>query len=431
MNRKIDKVFLIISIILGGIIALALNIGYGVSFGGFASRIPVVIIYLTVFVILIGIIIMFKTLRSEAFVNLKKVMSITLAALIAFIGCSALFEFLYELNFVKNKKYDTKNLQYVFLIDDSGSMDGNDPENKRYEAVEQIINNLEPTNEFAVYSFADETKKLTELGSTMSTNYKMPEYELYGGGTYMITAINDAIDDVADPKNVHTKMIILTDGVPSDRGFGFLFFSKANDDEVISRCRNENTSISSVGFGSPDEEFLTEMADSTGGTYVFSENLSSLVDNLDEIVNSKVNIKDKKRDLLGKREDGTASNVLYVILRILFLSLLGVLWSVIKLLMVGEKKFMRVSLIASIVLCALGAILLEVFTLMGLWAPLVRVIFGMLWGCTVIPIKFQIKEKLDDTLNRVSSVFDEAGKKSEGDSFQYNPQEVGGPKSFL
>jgi len=422
MKRKIDKVFLIISIVIGIILGVVEEILYKNEIIEFNSRIPCITLYLFVFALILGIILLFKGLRNSTYVNFGKVMLLTLVATIAFVGCSALFEFLYELGGDKPKQHQASELQYVFLIDDSGSMDGNDPDDRRYDAVESIVRNLTPTTQFAVYTFENETHCLTPMDSTNSSTYRFNHsIPSSGGGTYMITAIEDAMKDVCGKDDVHTKVIALTDGQPSDDGFGR--YSK-----LVRECVKEGVSVSSVGFGSPDESFLKELANSTGGTYVFSDNISSLTTNLETIVNAQTLPLGKNRDLLGYRLDSTYDSFLYGFLRVLFLILLGILWTIIKLLLVGERKFTQSSAVLSVILCSLAAILAEILLTVGLEDGPVRIMFCAMWACTLIP------EAIYEKANFGNSLHSGQGSRNTGDlmnDFNTKSQEVGGPKSFL
>lgn len=422
MKRKVDKVFLIVSVVVGIVLGIVEDALYKNKIIEFNSRIPCITLYLFVFALILGIIILFKGLRNSTFVNFGKVMTLTLIATIAFVGCSALFEFLYELGGDKPKQNQATELQYVFLIDDSGSMSGNDPDDKRYDAVEEIVKNLTPTNKFAVYNFADVTNCLTAMGTTNSSVYKFNDFvPTVGGGTYMINAIQDVIEEVCGNNNVHTKIIALTDGAPSDAIFGK--YSK-----MVRKCIEQGASVSSVGFGNPDENFLKELANSTGGVYVFSNNIASLTTDLETIVNAQTLPLGKNRDLLGYRLDSTYDSFLYGFLRVLFLILLGLLWTVIKMLLVGEKKFTQSSAIVSIILCSLAAILCEVLLLVGVDHTIVRILFCALWACTLIPEAIYQKTNLGNSLHSGQ------GNRNTGDlmnDFNAKSQEVGGPKSFL
>lgn len=422
MKRKVDKVFLIISTIIGIVLGVIEEFLYKNNIIEFKSRIPCIMLYLFAFALILGVILLFKGLRNGTYVNFGKVMLLTLISAIVFVGCSALFEFLYELGGDKPQQFQTSELQYAFLIDDSGSMGSNDGENKRYDAVEDIIRNMTSTNKFSVYRFADKVSCDTPLESIQSSTYRMSNnLNTVGGGTNLMAAINQVIDDIAESSNRHTKIIVLTDGAPTDNVFG-------RYNKTVKNAIRNNTSISSVGFGDPNEQFLTDLAANTGGVYVFSDNISSLTTDLETIVNAQTLPLGKNRDLLGYRLDSTSDSFLYGFLRVLFLILLGILWSVIKLLLVGEKKFTQYSAVLSGALCSVAAILCEIMLLFGLVDNIVRVVFCAMWACTLIP------ENVYEKTNFGNSLHSGQGNRNSMDlinDFNNKAQEVGGPKSFL
>ena len=421
MKRKTDIIFLIVSIIIGIVLGVLEESLYQMGLSFLGNRIMCVTIYLFVYALILGIILLFKGLRNETFANFKRVMGFTVLALVAFVGFTALFEFLYELGGNKISQKQASELQYVFLVDDSGSMSSNDEDNKRYEALEEIIGDMAPTNRFAVYAFANETECITPMESTNSLNYEYHLADDIGGGTYMLTAIDEIMKDVCNSKKVHTKLIVLTDGEPSDVGLG-------SEQKLIRNCIKNGMSVSSVGFGEADEEFLQELATCTGGTYVFSDNIENLTNNLDTIVKAQTLPLKANRDLLGYRLDLTYDSFWYGFMRVAFLMLLGGLWTVVKMLLVGERKYTKSAMVISLILCSLAALLCELFMLVGFGGGLVRVLFCGLWACTIIPEKVHKVADLGGNINRDSK--DKPGT-SLLDDFDSRPKEVGGPKSFL
>lgn len=422
MKRKSDKVFLIISIIIGVVLGITEELVYTNSIIHFKSRILCITVYLFAFALILGLILLFKGLRNSSYVNFGKVMLLTMIAAVVFTGCSALFEYLYEVGGDKPRKFKQSESQYAFLIDDSGSMELNDVRNERYDAVESIIRNMTPTKNFSVYRFADMVVCDTPMESSQSDTYQMSNsLSSVGGGTNLLTAINQVIADITESGKKHTKIIILTDGAPTD--FEFSLYNS-----TIKNAIQNNTAISSVGFGDPYEDFLTDLATNTGGMYVFSDNISSLTANLETVVNAQTLPVGKNRDLLGYRLDLTSDSFLYGFLRVLFLVLLGVLWSVIKLLLIGEKKFTQYSAVLSVVLCSVAAVLCEIMLLFGINSNIVRIIFCAMWACTLIPKNLYEKTNLENSL--LSGQRDSSSADLMND-FDNKSQEVGGPKSFL
>ncbi len=422
MKRRINKTFVIISMIIGLVLGIVLEGLYKNNIIDFKSRIACVTLYLLIFVITLGAILLFKSLRDSAFVQRSKVMLISFVTILAFVACTALLEFLYELGGNKVKTLEATELQYVFLIDDSGSMDSNDRQNARGDAVETIIKNMAPTNRFAVYKFESGTYCITAMESANSQSYEFDKRALHSsGGTDMLTAIQDIISDVCKDEAVHTKIIALTDGAPTDDGFG-------NYSKTVRNCITKGASVSSIGFGSPDEDFLEELARNTGGMYVFSDNITDLINNLETIVETDTLSIGKNRDLLGYRLDATYDKFLYGFMRVAFLIILGLVWTAIKYLLIGETRFTYTAAIISAILCAVAALLCELLLIAGATDSAVRIIFCILWACTLIPeIMCEQTEITSGQLHSKKGVktIDVPNK------FGQQTKEGGSPKSFI
>ena len=74
MKRKTDKIFLIVSIVIGAILGVVEEVLYKNEIIDFSSRIPCITLYLFVFALILGIILLFKGLRNSTYVNFGKVM---------------------------------------------------------------------------------------------------------------------------------------------------------------------------------------------------------------------------------------------------------------------------------------------------------------------------------------------------------------------
>ena len=77
-----------------------------------------------------------------------------MGALIIF-GVTAGWELLYETDIRLNavaKDVDT----YIFIVDDSGTMQDNDPTQTRFLAIEEFIQGKTDTTRYTVYTFSDD-----------------------------------------------------------------------------------------------------------------------------------------------------------------------------------------------------------------------------------------------------------------------------------
>ncbi len=422
MKRKFDVVFTIISIVLGGLLGVAVTCLYDAGRIAFTSRIPTVVLGFMAFILIMAIVLLVKGLTNGTFVHFGRVMAFTLAAFACFIGCSALFEFIYELGDNKPKSFNTTNVQYVFLVDDSGSMDTSDPSSERYAALESIVNNLNSDDKFAVYRFGSSIMCHTPLGQEQPGSYQISNSNLQsvGGGTALFGSIDYIISEVADPDNVHTKIIVLTDGAPGDSG----------EVQTVDNSKDNNTSISAVGFGSSGAKLLNDLANSTGGTFVYVDDISALTSNLETIVNAPIKPLAKNRDLIGARADATYDSFLYGFLRVLFLILLGGLWTIVKMLLVGEKKFTRFATVMSITLCIVAALLCEAMFYCDVFDGFIRVVFFALWACTLIPKK-AVEKGVNISTGSLDSDLTGRPPVKEDKSLYERPTVTGESKSFL
>ena len=378
IRKKFDTVFFIISLIAGALIWFGLEFLYRVNFSS-TNRILSILLYIAVFAIVMGLIILVKSKISDAYKDSSVVIKFTALALVLLLALTPLFEFLYELGDGIPKSNGAPSIQYVFLIDDSGSMGSNDPESFRYEAVKQIIKQLPADAQFAVYHFSENTECATTMGSMTPADYTPTSVIVDGGETNLRKAIEKSLSDVANPGSIHTKIIALTDGAPYDMRWG-------GKNKAIKTSLKKNASISSVGFGSPDQELMKDLADKTGGVYVFSDNIDNLLTSLQQVMAANVGDIDKDRDLLGHRYDMTAGHALYIFLRIFFLILLGVVWTVVKMALVGDKHFTWKMTFVSGGACAIAAVLVELMTAAGFADIIARFFFCVLWAMTPIEV---------------------------------------------
>ena len=320
-GRKVfDGALLLISAIggiLGGIIAMLL---YDLLISRIESRPLVVMLSVAGFFLVFGLVIIiaqslirgtYRTGTNMGFVILLFLVS---AAVIA--GLSFLFEFLYEDRgtFV-NKAGPTS---YIFMIDDSSSMtwDDRDPNRKRYDAVDMILQNKPSSFPYAVYSFSDSAKCIRPFAPKGDSTNVKDLAPAAGAGTNYQAALITLYDDFAS-------------GVINDRNMPRILFLSDGDydfpvDEQIQPFIDMGVAISTVGLASekdsPTFEKLQEMAAKTGGTYAYVDDIDMLASEMGAVISTGSN-----RDLLTERTGAGENDSKYALLRILFMSLIGFL----------------------------------------------------------------------------------------------------------
>lgn len=283
--------------------------------------------------------------------------------LLAFLLMTGLFEFLYELG--KTEMPEPTSL--IFLIDDSGSMEGNEAD--RVKALNDVMkNNKLP---FAVYSFTNHAQQLRNMGFYSATLTEQDLSFQSDGGTEIIASINDVLRDLEQGsiKNagLSPKILLVSDGGSSS--FGLRSMTKS--------CRKQMVSVSSIGMIGSSEGLLKRIAEATGGVYVSCADVTALGTDLTKAVASNTD-----RNLLSERIVYN-HNGLYAVLRILFLSMMGLVWSLMKTMLLSEEKNLRKkAFIYSFMLCVFGALIVEFGAAAGISIVLLRLLFDVLWTIT-------------------------------------------------
>lgn len=294
-----------------------------------------------------------------------------------------LFEFLYEINFSSQEDIYQEPTSYIFLIDDSGSMDSNDPEGLRYKAISEIISEKDGEFPYAVYSFSDGLSEERALAPVNAGNNEFNTFETYGG-TMMKTALSKLYDQYKqDSQNLlgaAPKFLLLSDGYAQDIGF----FSSI--DSVLKSYKKSKMAISTVGFGAPDDELMQQIADETGGIYINVDDISQLEDAMEVAITT--NAEDTAVRTLYTYRNVPNLSWLYGILRILFLSILGILISVSSLFTTGRGEDSEMILVSSIITGIAAAVLMELgINTLRIPPILMRIIYFLLVAMTFINLR--------------------------------------------
>lgn len=370
-NKKISKRFSYAILITSTVIGIIMAISGYILYKSSMSKILTVGIYFSTFTILLGIVIAFVSGKRHIQKNLSFSIIAIIVISVVTLGIGSLLEFIYEID--KEQQAEQKN-GYVFLIDNSGSMDSNDERMERYNSLERIIHGLDDSKNVGIYTFESDVDCVIEYGSMRPSAVSISDdVKSNQGETSMIKAIRQALADTKDTKD-YISFIILTDGEPSDNGFLNWHKSKA-----VKECVKRGVTVSSVGFGSPDDAFLKNLADSTGGVYVFSDNLDSLYSNLQTAVETQ---SEHSRDLIGYRADYKSSSVLYTIMRIFFLMIIGMVITVLKCIAVGDpEQYMKIGVV-SLILCTAASVLVEILCAVSMPIIGVHLIMCVLFAAT-------------------------------------------------
>lgn len=194
----------------------------------------------------------------------------------------------------------TAGVQMAFVIDESGSMyskemcpdsEENDVEFKRYQMVESLMEQFDGDFRYMLTTFSgagtykrwndsdNEEDGFTEMGSSITS--AISEIKNATEHTFNGTDIDDGLyysaqefgKDV-DPFS-RRFVILLTDGLNASGLFDF--DSVASKWDAISMCNRKGITVITVGIGNAvDTDFLRDIANETGGFFVYAKDTDAL-----------------------------------------------------------------------------------------------------------------------------------------------------------
>lgn len=297
-------------------------------------------------------------------------------ALVLIMALSAGFEFLYGAVSFGGRRQAISS--YLFVIDNSGSMNETDPQGLRYEAIGKLLENKDPDFCYAVYHFSDAAKMVRGMApvSEQSPGTKV----INSGGTAVLRALDTILEDLDSGKLVldnRCRMILLSDGYATD-------IEEAGRYDCIRRLEqfaDRGISISTVGMaGDVDTQLLMLAADKTGGTYVSVTDVSQLEQGMRRAAQTEK----ENRNLLGYRSV-KENDLPYAVLRIVLIAGLGILIAVEKTVLCERFLNTNSVLVSSVTGSILAGVCLEAgMNLLGFHPCAARIACCVLLGITVL-----------------------------------------------
>lgn len=281
---------------------------------------------------------------------------------------SMLLEWIYD----SDSKTVPQSTSYIFILDESGSMSGNDPQFERYDAVQTVMDEMTTDCPYAVYIFSNDCVLIRPMSNSEGGQVSRPfdADSTMMGGTYLRNALETVLADIQSGKlaagDAH-HVILLTDGYASD-------MSIFHGQKVLRTMESEGIRVSTVGLGAVDKYLMQRIANKTGGTFLMVENATDLAQSFANV--TKVN---SQRNLLSVRS-GVNSDALYFILRILFLVIIGAILGCLKAMACGDDCFLV--FLVSVAAALVGALVIEVGLLAGLPEFLPQIVFWVLLSLT-------------------------------------------------
>lgn len=371
-SSTLNVVLIIVSAILG-VFAWFIGRAIYAVLGGKGAGIVVIglIFFVLTMILVIGVFVVSHF--SGAFEgNEGSTIGIMVAGAVGVLAIAAMFQWIYSIDF---KEETTGTSSYVFLIDDSGSNETTDPNQLRFQAIEDVLQGEKEDFPYMVYTFSNGTEIVREM-KPASTGIE----ELSGkseGGTAMRGALTQVIEDYKNQVwegGACPKVILLTDGYAGDIGF----FQPINS--VLKEYKKAGISISTVGLDQVDVDLLDRIAKETGGVFINVADASELSGAL----KSAVVQTQTSRDLLSVRLMSNGLNILYGIMRLIFVTILGIGMGLLVTVAYGNTESFNLILVSSIIKSLIGAVIMEVGTsLMGISDKLAWFILWILIAVTI------------------------------------------------
>lgn len=171
---------------------------------------------------------------------------------------------------------DYTGVEIILVIDDSGSMDWNDPSNQRLSVAQDLVERLPANSKVGVVRFESGTDIITSQLSTDKEQVKSiltSDYFHSSGGTMMYNAINDSFSLFeSSDSSIMKMMVVISDGDTEDTYFHSSIVSEANEQGV---------KLYTVGLGSSTSyfyQYLEPLSNNTGAKFYLATNADELQD---------------------------------------------------------------------------------------------------------------------------------------------------------
>ncbi len=178
---------------------------------------------------------------------------------------------------------DADAFDISFVIDDSGSMTSNDPQDLRIEAVENFIDILRNQDNYSIIKFESSANTIKELKDELSEDWK--DDFRSSGGTNITNGVSSGITTLSEENGNYKVLVLLTDG--EDAGLS------SKKEEIISDAIDKNITIYTIflntGYNTNQNntQDISDIALETGGSF-YTISTDEIIDIFKQI--SKVSI---------------------------------------------------------------------------------------------------------------------------------------------
>ena len=295
-----------------------------------------------------------------------------LMSLVVFFALGCGLQFLYGLT--ENKKSMQKADDYIICIDNSGSMSISDAPKDRFKAVISFVEELDETNNIAILLFShkvEEIVPLSKANDTLRVSIRETLERLESNGGTNIQSALETAADISIEDNRKAMVILISDGESSV------------NTRKITDIYNTNglvlNTIECYGHQLWRSSLLLNLATSTGGMNYQIPEMNQLTGTFTKILTGE----QASRNLLDYRYGYDRGSTLFMVLRILFIAIIGAITCVALAVMLYNTRVMKQLWICKVITGILAGLSLE-FGLYHFWpAPTIRFIMVFLIGLLI------------------------------------------------
>lgn len=164
-----------------------------------------------------------------------------------------------------NKEIHKVNIAMVF--DKSGSMEGKAMQDSKKAGI-NFVDNLRENQNLSIVTF----DRVAQVASGLSQDKEGLKGSIYNieaeGGTNISAGLKVGIEQVSGEKGLKA-VLLLSDGRDNET---------LELERVIKEAQDEDIAVYTVGFGDIDEDYLRNIAESTGGIFFRAQNSTELFD---------------------------------------------------------------------------------------------------------------------------------------------------------
>ena len=319
------------------------------------ESIPNIILYgIVMAVISLGVLLGAVTTTNMYGESFPKTIAVAILGTAIMFAAAALFEFVYEIKVEPKQKEEPAVEQvvfipvdYIFCIDDSGSMSDNDPQDLRDSALMDLLDQISPTSRVGILRYNAGLKSEESVGlAPLDENQKqllrgVLQNHKSGGNTNFKAPLQEALDEYikADETGRKPIVVLLTDGEDS-----------IDIQHWVDEYNKNGITLCGIFLGEDNSNYLETMktlCEGTNGFVVNAKDADQLLSAYGTIVEETATTEPVEepeyiRFLAGPREGTDKKNVLSIVERLLFFGLLGLLLGGAIRIMLGEMLFKQI-----------------------------------------------------------------------------------------